>query len=134
MSHPLDDLYSRLLDNWQRDPSTLDNPLLARAFEAAEPNRSLQDRLEQVERGLGAEQERYNALKASAAKRLAELTRALDDAHAQIDHLKRTGPAKLKAAQKRVKELEHDLAPPQPVKTQEGEAEQLANLGWRKGT
>ncbi len=134
MSHPLDDLYSRLLNNWQRDPSTLDNPLLARAFEAGEVNRNLEGKLEQAERGLGAERERYHSLKAHAEQERARLTRELANATAKIDRLQHTLTLELNEALKTIAALERDLLPPQPVKMQQNEAEQLAGLGWRKGT
>ncbi len=133
MTNPVDGLYERLLADWQRDPSTLDNPVLRRAFEAGVPNRELQDAHEQATRGLQVEREHANA--SDVARRNERHQHARDRAQleGELVNTRRKLALLRDRTDRELTRLRADLKPaPEPVFAP-GEAERLAGLGWRKG-
>jgi Arc/MetJ family transcription regulator len=129
----LDDLYLRLKEHWHESPEKLerDEPLLARAFREAQPNRDLQAALEQSKRDFDrAVGESIHAIEA--------LQRERDTAREDLATVQaqRSGEARAHAViQQRLEGQLADSRPREPVTPtfEADEQQQLAALGWRKG-
>jgi hypothetical protein len=132
----LSELYDRNLARWREDPAKVrrEAPLLAFAFEAAEPKTNLEAELQQVRGRLAKTVESYEAqvrgLRGTVAAK--ERDHADSDAHTA---------QRLADGARRIAELEGELsearrhAPVLALATfADGEQEQLSALGWRKGT
>jgi predicted nucleic acid-binding Zn-ribbon protein len=130
----LDGVYRRLKTQWLELPEKLerDEPLLARAFAEAQPNRDLEAAFEQAkrdhDRGLG---ETAHALQRLEGERDA----ALDEL--QVVRTQRLTENRAHAAAEarlegRIAALERQLAPTVEPTIDQDEAGQLAALGWRK--
>jgi hypothetical protein len=129
----LDIVYGRLRSQWLADPSKLerDEPLLARAFREAQPNRDLEAALEQSKRD-------YDRALSEAIHATEILERERDTAREDLKTVQaqRAGEARAHAvAQRRLERQLAELRPAEPVAPtfEADEQEQLAALGWRKG-
>ncbi len=132
MTNPVDGLYERLLADWQRDPSTLDNPVLRRAFEAAGPNRELQDHYDQATRSLQVEREHANASEVARRNERHQHSRDRANLEGQLVNVRRELARYKGHTERELTRLRADLKPPPEPVLAAGEAEQLAMLGWRK--
>jgi hypothetical protein len=128
----IDIVYGRLQSQWLADPSKLerDEPLLARAFREAQPNRDLGAALEQSKRD-------YNRALGESIHAIEILVRERDTAREELATVQaqRAAEANAHAATKHL--LERQLHKPAPGRLvaptfQTDEQQQLAALGWRK--
>jgi hypothetical protein len=130
----LDDIYQRAKAAWDTDPAKFEHeqPLLARAFAEAQPNRELADAYESLKHQLETE---HNAL----ARKAAEATDARDKALATLRAMRAKRDAERHAhtnvqrhLERQIQDLQRETAAPTPVSIDDDERQRLAALGWRK--
>lgn len=126
----LDTIYQRTILHWQQAPGDLerDQPLLARAFKDAQPNRELEDTLERKQRQWQRDLDEAHAT-------LARTTRERNVLQEQLEALQATHHALERHASALEAEAETpELVVVPSVVFEPSESQQLAALGWRKGT